>query len=239
MAKPASAREAIGRGCDRRCHEGVQAVGDSSLVTPVRANVSWLREAAVVGHHHVDHISRAHARSLPQRPAAGPRPRRRIQAKTGTEYVSTFFEEEGPGDRQIARRITNPAAPEIDDRTQPTINDKEIGSHHVPVKPHDRTAPPRSERRIPHRHRSVNVDLISKRSHRVPSFAVVRGKRSTAKEVVLPRRRTACWVDPVKGSKELGERRGEGSQIRNAVGARGFALQPPRDRPRPREPATR
>ena len=82
---------------------------------------------------------------LPQRPSAGPRPRRRLDRHARHEAVTGGAVEVRPGDRQVASRIAVGAAPEVDHPRQSSIAHDQIGAGDVAVHPpdHTSTGPPR------------------------------------------------------------------------------------------------
>src|SRR5216683_1263228 len=154
---------------------------------------SGYRRDSSIGPQHLDESDHG----LPKRPATTPSPGRLIYGKTCAESVPAPARKQGPCNRHVASGIANSRGSEVDDSAQAAIANKEVPSADISVDPDWRVVPCRAERCVPHFGRAFDIDLVAQDYDRMSGFAVVGGRRPTAKEVVRPGRRTASGIDLV------------------------------------------
>src|SRR5687767_5224159 len=78
---------------------------------------------------------------LPKRPASTARPRRAIEWQRGSQGFTAFATEEGPGYRQVARRVAYAAGAEVDDGTEATLFDQQVARCDIAMDPNRSSTP--------------------------------------------------------------------------------------------------
>ena len=91
----------------------------------------------------------------------------------------------------------------------------------------------RPEGCFPRRGRCAAVDCAAQRGDRSAGLRVSRRQRHTPEGVVLPRLRSICRIDSLQGGDELCQVGRRLAWVGNGLDGRGFALEPPIDRPVP------
>src|SRR6202035_192426 len=78
---------------------------------------------------------------LPERPSTPASPRLIVESKAASERLSALTGEEGPGHHEIAGRVANGSAPEVDYGSQVPLGDEHIRGPDIAVDPHRRPVP--------------------------------------------------------------------------------------------------
>ncbi len=165
---------------------------------------------------------------------AQPRPRAQAAASAPCcppEGVPRLGGEQVPGRDEVAGRVADADGAEVQHGVEPAPAGEQIAGHQVGVDPCGRTGPRgRGERRLPGGGGGGGVDRAAQLVERGARHGVGGGQGHTpvgGRPVGQP--------DPAQRCHEGAEVGGQGQRIGEAVGARGFAVEPALHHPGPRE----